>query len=688
GVTPLTVNFNDASTSYDGIISWIWDFDDGTTSNEQNPTHVFTVGSYTVTLTVYEEDEDSNLKSTIITVVAPPNKSPKADFIIESSDPASPNESILFEDNSEDTDGDIVSWFWIFGDGSSSTAQNPIHVYEETGTFNVILTVKDDDGATNNVTKQIIIQEVTPPVSIHDYDGLWFNSNFRINLTATDDYSGVLDTFYIINDGQIQRVSVNGQPLFTEEGSNNTLEYWSEDKAGNIEDHHVLLDIKLDKTPPIANAGYDFIIDEDSIIIFQGNNSTDNIQITDYTWTVDGENQQLNGLNPQYIFHSPGNYNVSLEVTDAALNSAYDSINIVVNDVTQPTANAGDDVVVNQDELVNFDGSNSLDNVEVTSYVWEFDDNLRQVLHGMTTSYSFASPGIYEITLTVEDAKGNFDTDVLLVTVLDTAWPVANAGPDQIIDANSWGVFDGSASSDNVGIESFTWTFMDGSLQILQGMNPRYYFEIPNNYEVTLTVTDAEGYSSNDTIMVVVRDSTAPNIEVENYQNAIEDNPILFDASKSYDNIGIVDFSWSFGDNTFENSSGSIVEHIYSEPGIYNVELRVKDFTGNVNSTIITLVVHRDTDGDLLADYLDDDDDADGMSDEWELNHRLDPLDPSDALLDSDGDGVNNLHEFELDTDPTGFEFEGHILSIVLVVAVIFSSICYVLFFSRSKEKK
>lgn len=687
GITPLTVNFNDASTSYDGIISWIWDFDDETTSNEQNPTHIFTIGSYNITLTVFEEDGDIDIASNIIKVVAPPNSSPKADFIIDSSVSAAPNESILFEDRSEDIDGSIISWLWIFGDGASSIAQNPIHVYEETGTFDVTLTVKDDDGATNNVTKQIVIREVNPPITIHNYDGLWHNIDFRIILTATDDFSGISDTFYIINDGQIQRTSVNGQPLISEEGSNNTLEYWSEDKAGNKEDHHMLLNIKLDKTPPIANAGQDQIINEDTIFIFQGNNSTDNIQIINYTWSIDGNNQHLNGLNPQYIFHNPGEYNVSLEVTDAALNSASDSIIIVVNDNTKPVANAGDDIVVNQGGMVNFDGSGSIDNVEVVSYVWEFDDNMHQQLQAMNTSYSFGSPGIYTVTLTVEDAKGNFDTDILLVTVLDTAWPVANAGPDQIIDANSWGVFDGSASSDNVGIVSFTWTFIDGGTQTLHGVNPRYYFETPNDYNVTLTVSDAEGNFSNDTIVIVVKDNTAPNIEVENSHNAIENVPIRFDASKSYDNVGIVDFSWNFGDNTFENSSGSIVEHIYSEPGIYNVELRAKDFTGNVNRTLIMIVVHRDTDGDLLADYLDDDDDADGMSDEWELSHRLDPLDPSDALLDSDGDGVNNLNEYELDTDPTSFEFEGHILSIVLVVVVIISLVFYAIFSSRSKKK-
>jgi PKD repeat protein len=482
-------------------------------------------------------------------------------------------------------------------------------------------------------------------------------------------------------------LSVNGQPLFSEEGSNNTLEYWSEDKTGNIEDHHTLLDIKLDKTPPTANAGQDLTVEEDALVILQGNDSSDNIQIINYTWIIEEGNQQLHGVNSQYIFHNPGEYNVSLKVTDAALNSDYDSIIIFVKDVTKPIANAGDDILVNQDNIVNFDGSNSIDNVEIVSYTWEFTDNVTHKLQGMNISYSFASPGVYEVTLTIQDAQGNFGSDVLLVTVLDTAWPVANAGPDQIIDANNWGIFDGSASSDNVGIENYSWTFNDGSLQTLHGENPRYYFETPNTYEVTLTVTDAEGNFSNDTVIVIVRDNTAPNIEVENYYNAIEDNPISFDASKSYDNIGIVDFSWNFGDNTFDNSSTPYVEHIYNEPGIYNVELFAKDFTGNVNSTVIVIVVHRDTDGDLLADYLDDDDDGDGMSDEWEISNRLNPLDPSDALLDSDGDGLTNLDEFQNNTDPKSFEFEGHILSAVLVVVVIISLVGYVIFFSKSKKK-
>jgi len=92
--------------------------------------------------------------------------------------------------------------------------------------------------------------DMTPPVTINDYDNLWRNIDFTITLTATDE-SGVAETYYKINDGLIQNVSAHGQPLITTESANNTLEYWSVDNAGNEEiPHKVLTEIKLDKTAP------------------------------------------------------------------------------------------------------------------------------------------------------------------------------------------------------------------------------------------------------------------------------------------------------------------------------------------------------------------------------------------------------------------------------------------------------
>jgi len=100
------------------------------------------------------------------------------------------------------------------------------------------------------------VKDVTPPTTTDDYDYnfSWHVSDFTINLNATDNDSGVAATYYRINSGPNQTVSLDGQPYITTEGAANTLEYWSVDLAGNEETpHKVLTNITLDKTAPIGS---------------------------------------------------------------------------------------------------------------------------------------------------------------------------------------------------------------------------------------------------------------------------------------------------------------------------------------------------------------------------------------------------------------------------------------------------
>jgi hypothetical protein len=95
--------------------------------------------------------------------------------------------------------------------------------------------------------------ETTPPATTHNYDGLWHTTDFRITLTATDTISGVADTYYKLNDGPTRTVLVDDHPFITVGAANNKLEYWSIDNAGNEESHHILTEIKLDKTIPVGS---------------------------------------------------------------------------------------------------------------------------------------------------------------------------------------------------------------------------------------------------------------------------------------------------------------------------------------------------------------------------------------------------------------------------------------------------
>jgi hypothetical protein len=111
---------------------------------------------------------------------------------------------------------------------------------------------QDRIGGTNeSILAVTSTPDTSPPLTTEDYNGSWQNHAFVINLTAADDMSGVLETYYRVNGGPEKALSLNGEPLIATPGANNTLEYWSVDWAGNEElPHKFLTNIKRDETPP------------------------------------------------------------------------------------------------------------------------------------------------------------------------------------------------------------------------------------------------------------------------------------------------------------------------------------------------------------------------------------------------------------------------------------------------------
>jgi len=136
------ITFTDSSTSNGTISAWSWDFGDGTTSTLQNPVHQYTSsGQYTVSLTITDEfGSDTMTRTNYIAIDVPPTAAFVSD--IQS---AGTNENITFTDQSTSF-GTISAWSWDFGDGNTSTLQNPVHQYTSSGNYTVSLTVTDEYG--------------------------------------------------------------------------------------------------------------------------------------------------------------------------------------------------------------------------------------------------------------------------------------------------------------------------------------------------------------------------------------------------------------------------------------------------------------------------------------------------------------------------------------------------------------
>jgi subtilisin family serine protease len=152
----LTCTF-DASASFDPdgtVVAWDWNFGDGTTGSGEVVTHTYAAGgSFTVTLTVTDDSGATDTDTQRVTVG--PNQPPVADFS------AACNGLIFifwctFDGGaSVDPDGMVVSWSWDFGDGTTGSGQTVLHFYGAPGAYDVTLTVTDDAGLTDSVTKRV-----------------------------------------------------------------------------------------------------------------------------------------------------------------------------------------------------------------------------------------------------------------------------------------------------------------------------------------------------------------------------------------------------------------------------------------------------------------------------------------------------------------------------------------------------
>ncbi|RMH69232.1 MAG: PKD domain-containing protein [Gemmatimonadetes bacterium] len=149
GLTGQAISFSSAGSSdSDGsIVSYLWDFGDGTTSSAANPSHTYqTAGTYAIHLTVTDDDSATGMDQTTATIENP-NAAPTANA--NGTYSGLTGQAISFSSaGSSDSDGSIVSYLWDFGDGTTSTVANPSHTYQTAGTYAIHLTVTDDDGAT------------------------------------------------------------------------------------------------------------------------------------------------------------------------------------------------------------------------------------------------------------------------------------------------------------------------------------------------------------------------------------------------------------------------------------------------------------------------------------------------------------------------------------------------------------
>jgi len=361
------------------------------------------------------------------------------------------------------------------------------------------------------------------------------------------------------------------------------------DHDGNSASDVVMVSVR-DITPPIADAGPDLEIPLGTTAYLNGTRSSDNLRIEEWTWTFEDENDEvtLQGELVEYFFFKPGTYVITLNVTDMAGHFGLDGIVVTVLDITPPRADAGTDKTIDQHQQVELDGLRSSDNHGIVEYTWSFQYREGIItLSGPTSVFTFDDAGVYNVSLEVLDDDGNNDVDHVLITVWDITPPSAIGGEDRTVDQGTLVELDGSRSSDNVGITHWQWSFVyDGSDVLIDEGIGQFTFEIPGSYTLELSLNDASGNWNSTTVELNVLDTLAPVPPTLKNRDVKLGEKVRFDASSASDNVGIVNWIWTFEeDGKTITLEGQQPDHTFDISGEYEVTLMLEDAEGNQGST-------------------------------------------------------------------------------------------------------
>lgn len=199
GAAPLGVQFTDLSTG--PVLAWNWAFGDGNTSTARHPSYTYaTGGAYAVSLTVSNGTGTSTLSRANYIAVTTPAPAPVSAAFSYSPSQGDIPLTVSFTDLST---GPVVSWYWTFGDGDTSTGQNPTHTYTVAGWKTVNLTVMNASGGSDTkvCTGSCIKATAAAPVTA-DFSAAPTTGSKPLTVYFTDASTGPVNWwFYDFGDG-------------------------------------------------------------------------------------------------------------------------------------------------------------------------------------------------------------------------------------------------------------------------------------------------------------------------------------------------------------------------------------------------------------------------------------------------------------------------------------------------------
>ncbi len=535
---PAVATFNNLSV---GATTYLWDFGDGSTSVAANPTHVYNLpGDYTITLIAYFGTcTDTMVKVNYLHVPGT-----NAYFNLVSLQSCQGN-NVQFTDSSLGAN----FWLWNFGDGDSSTLQNPLHFYADTGNFIVSLITYDSLGCTSHFIFSNPISVIASPVAnATTTDTLGCNpytaafSHTSVNATSIKWLFGDATTSTLANPSHTYNNAGVYQPklvAYNSFGCTDTIAL----PPINV---HQVPDARFTTTPSIGCTPLNVSFNNTSLLLSNPS----------YSWDF-GNTQTSTLASPQSTYTGAGTFTVTLIVTNDGM--CTDTISHSINSILSPTA-----IASTNDTLGCSPYTSTFSNTSIgaTSYLWNFGDNTTSTQ--ASPSHTYSNAGVYSVTLVVTNAAGCKDTLILPKTVRVMQTPTASFTSSVNSGCTSLAVSFTNTSIDTINA-GYSWNL--GNALTASTLNAFTVYTDSLLYIVSLITTNSNGCADTATKTVNVH-LTPTAIAFTNDTVGCNPHASVFANQSVY----ATSYDWNFGDNS-AHSTAFQPTHSYAASGNYIVTM-------------------------------------------------------------------------------------------------------------------
>lgn len=559
GCTPLTVNFTDSSSLYTrNNAKWQWNFGDNTsstnTSASENPAHTYNnVGSYTVSLTVTDSlgCSSSTHKINYINV-----GQMAADFSSVISATCQGTQACLTTDSVPAGS----TYFWNFGDSSTSTAPNPCHTYLNSGNFTITL-IATDSVCHDTVSKMTAVNVTRPKASFVADTTTSTCPPLQVTFTnLSTNISAATTYLWLFGDGQISS-AVNPVHIYNIAGVFNvtlivTNQNGCQDSLTFQNYIHIGGPSAYVVSPP--NSG---------CVPHLTCMSVSSSSTISYTWNFGDGTVQMASDSVCYTYTRPGTFFPDLILDDGAgcvyampvgvvsVSGAYTYFNV-------------DTPFACQNGIFNFTDS-TYGVSPVTSLLWSFDDpssGSQNTSILQNPSHFYTKSGIYNVVLTTTTSDACADSFSRTITV--GAAPAVNFAilDSTLCSAKQISFADNTSS--NTPIETRTWNFGDpasGSNNISVLPQPTHVYATAGTYNIVLVEITDNGCGDSTSVPVTVTQS--PTASFNATDTCLNTQPIVFVNTS----LNAIYYEWFFGDGN--SSAQANPTHSYPSDGTYKATL-------------------------------------------------------------------------------------------------------------------